>query len=68
MSRINDVSIMAISKVTGRMYFVDGYKTLPTMRKKYNKLIEALQDRKHDKLMLVARDYDRNIIKVYEEE
>lgn len=43
--------------------FCTGYKTLPTMRKRFNLM------REHGiiKIRLVARDYDRNVIKVYEE-
>ena len=65
---IDNYSIMARSRVTGNIYFCTGYKTLPTMRKKYRKFTEFLKDKPHDHLMLVARDYYGNIIKVYEME
>ena len=65
---IDNYCIMARSRVTGKIYYCTGYKTLPTMRKKYNFIIQKLQGKEHDPIMLVARDYDRNIIKIYESE
>lgn len=49
-------------------FFIDGYKTLPTMKKKYKTMLEELKGKPHNKLMLVARNYDREIIKIYFQE
>lgn len=65
---IDHYAILAKKRYSDGYYFVDGYKTLPTMRKHYNNAIANTHNKPHDKMMLVARDYDRNIIKVYESE
>ena len=63
--KINDYTILAKKRYADGYYYVDGYKTLPTMKKRYNQMIDALKDKPHDKIMLVARDYNGNIIKTY---
>lgn len=68
MKMINNYAILAKKSNENGCYFVDGFKTLPTMRKKYNKMIAAMQGKPHNKIMLVARDYEDNIIKIYEKE
>ena len=68
MSRIDHYVILAKKRYADDYYYVVGYQTLQTLRKKYNKMVSELNGVKHDKLMLCSRDYDRNIVKIYESE
>lgn len=63
--------------VTSNLYsdgysFCTGFKTLPTMRKKFKKMKEVLlavpdcNKPQHQEVLLVARNYDREIIKIYD--
>lgn len=71
MNKIDNYVILAEkSYKKGEYYFVTGFKTLVTMRKKFND-IKAFQkahpEVKYDRKILCARDYDGNIIKIYDE-
>ena len=68
MDIIDNYAIMAKKSYSEGYYYVDGYKTLRTMRKKYKQAVENLKNKPHDKLILVARNYEREIIKIYESE
>lgn len=67
------IEVMYESSLDPHWCFLTGYKTLPTMRKKFNQLKEfvpggkvAVYGLRIIKARLVARDYDKNIVKVYE--
>lgn len=64
---IHDYAILA-SKTVGDGYFwLEGYKTLRTMRTYFYKLRTKFRGLKSPHtFLLVARDSDRNIIKVYD--
>lgn len=54
----------------GEFYFMIGFKTLPTLHKRFNDIKDFINlnpDMKHEHIILCARDYDGNIIKIYEE-
>lgn len=65
---IDNYAILAKKSYSEGYYFVDGYKTLPTMRNHYKNAINNLKNVKHDKMILVARNYNGDIIKIYEKE
>lgn len=64
---IDHYAIIAKKSYSDGFYFCTGYETLSTLRKKFNKMKEQLSGKPHDRIFLVARDYDKNIIKVYAE-
>lgn len=68
MSRIDNYAILAKKRYAEGYYFVDGYKTLPTMRKRYAQALEFVKGKPHDSMLLVARNYNGEIVKVYESE
>ena len=71
MSNIYSYAIMAEkSYKPGEFYFMFGFRTLTTLRKRFNKIKEYISkysNRKHEHIILCARDYEGNIIKIYEE-
>lgn len=67
MSCINNYCILGKKSYSDGYYFIAGYKSLPTMRKKFNVLKDRLSSLpKHDEIKLVARDYNNVIVKTYE--
>ena len=75
MSKIDNYCIQAKNNINNNWYFITGFKTLPTMKKKFSSMLktrEILRKRYNIKtresIRLVARDYNKNIIKVYQED
>lgn len=70
-NKIYSYAIMAEkSYKPDEFYFMFGFKTLPTLHKRFNDIKDFISknpDRKHEHMILCARDYDGNIIKIYEE-
>lgn len=64
---IDHYAIVAKKHYADGYYYVDGYKTLPTLKKRFQKIIERFKSVEHDTVYLVARSYDREIIKIYSE-
>lgn len=69
-----EIQIMYESSLDPHWVYLTGYQTLPTLRKKFNRLKEFVPGGKVSvyclrikKARLVSRDYDKNIVKVYEE-
>lgn len=69
--KIYSYAIMAEkSHNPGEFYYIFGFKTLPTLHKRFNdikKFISFNPGVKHEHIILCARDYEGNILKVYEE-
>lgn len=68
MTYIDNYAILAKKSYVPGYYYVTGYKTLKTMKKKYSEMVAAMKGQPHNKLMLVARNSENDIIKVYEME
>lgn len=67
MKKINHYAILAQKKYCDGMYFVDGYKTLPCLRRRFNLMCDTLRSVSHDSIILCSRDENKNIIKIYDE-
>lgn len=68
------IQVMYESSLDPHWVFLTGYQTLPTLRKKFNNLKEfvpggkvAVYGLRIAHARLVSRDYEKNIVKVYEE-
>lgn len=66
MKKIDHYVILSKKKYSDDWMFVDGYKTLPTLRKKFNVMHEALKSVPHGSTVLCSRDEDKNILKIYD--
>jgi len=64
MGRIDHYAILGKKDYTEGFYFIYRAQTLSTAKKRF-KLILANSNIKPNTCVLVARDYDRNIVKVY---
>ena len=69
MKKIDHYCILAQKKYSdGIYYFVDGYKTLSTLRKRFNVMRDTLNKISvpHDSIILCSCDEDRKILKIYD--
>lgn len=69
MKKIDNYAILGKKKHSDSWYFVDGYKTLSTLRKRFNLMRDTLNKISvpHDSIILCSRDEDKNILKIYDE-
>lgn len=68
MNKIDHYVILAKKGYSDGWMFVDGYKTLPTLRKRFNTMRDILiSNPHHNSLILCSRDEDKNILKIYDE-
>lgn len=67
MKKIDNYCILGKKKHSDGWYFVDGYKTLPALHKRFNVMQHTLKSVSHDSIILCSRDEDNNIIKIYDE-
>lgn len=66
MKKIDHYVILSKKKCSDGWIFVDGYKTLPTLRKRFKVMNEALKSVPHSSTILCSRDEDKNILKIYD--
>lgn len=66
MKKIDNYVILGRKKHSDGWYFVDGYKSLPTLRKRFNVMQHTLNSVSHDPIILCARDENKNIVKIYD--
>lgn len=67
MKKINNYAILGKKKYNDGWYFVDGYKSLVTLKKRFNVMRDILSSVSHDSIMLCSRDENKNIVKIYDE-
>lgn len=67
MNKIDHYVILAKKDYSDGWMFVDGYKTLPTLRKRFNTMRDTLISKPHNSLILCSRDDKKNILKIYDE-
>lgn len=67
MKKIDNYVILGRKKYSDGWYFVDGYKSLIALRKKFNVMIDKLSSVSHDSIILCSRDENNNILKIYDE-
>ena len=67
MKRIDHYVILGKKSHSDGWYFIDGYKTLATLRKRFDIMRKSLPVLNHDSIILCSRDYDKNILKIYDE-
>ena len=65
MKKIDHYVILAGKKYSDGWMFVDGYKTLSTLRKRFNVMCNTLKSVPHDSIILCSRDENKNILKIY---
>lgn len=65
MKKIDNYTILGKKKHSDGWYFVDGYKTLATLKKRFNVMRDTLPDC-HDSIILCSRDENKNILKIYD--
>lgn len=66
MNKIDHYVILAKKGYSDGWMFVDGYKTLPTLRKRFNVMRDILISVQHDSIILCSRDENKNILKIYD--
>lgn len=66
MNKIDHYVILAKKDYSDGWMFVDGYKTLPTLRKRFNTMRDILISVQHDSIILCSRDENKNILKIYD--
>lgn len=66
MKKINHYVILGQKKYIDGMYFVDGYRSLSTLKKRFNVMCDTLKSVAHDSIILCSRDENKNIIKIYD--
>lgn len=69
MKKIDHYVILGKKKYSDSWYFVDGYKSLATLRKRFDVMRDTLISVPHDhnSIMLCSRDENKNILKIYDE-
>lgn len=67
MNKIDHYVILAKKDYSDGWMFVDGYKTLPTLRKRFNLMRDTLKSVAHNSIILCSRDENKNILKIYDE-
>lgn len=65
MKKIDNFCILGKKKYSDGWYFVDGYKSLSTLKKRFNVMRDTLPDL-HDSIILCSRDENKNILKIYD--
>lgn len=66
MKKNNHYVILARKNHSNDFYFCDGYKTLSTLRKKFNVMRDTLRSVPHNSIILCSRDENKNILKIYD--
>lgn len=69
MKKIDHYVILGKKSYSDNWYFIDGYKTLLTLRKRFNVMRDTLNKISvpYDSIILCSRDEDKNILKIYDE-
>ena len=65
MKKIDNYAILGKKKHSDGWYFIDGFKSLPTLKKRYNTMCDTLVSVSHDSIILCSRDESKNILKIY---
>lgn len=65
MKKIDNYAILGKKKHCDGCYFIDGFKSLPTLKKRYDIMCNTLKSVPHDSIFLCSRDEDKNILKIY---
>lgn len=66
MKKIDNYCILGKKRYSDGWYFVDGYKTLPTLRKRFKVFRDTFKSVPHDSIILCSRDENKNIVKIYD--
>lgn len=66
MKKIDHYVILGKKSYSDGWYFIDGYKTLATLKKRFDVMRKSLPVI-HDSIILCARDEDKTILKIYDE-
>lgn len=67
MKKIDNYVILGRKKCSDGFYFVDGYKSLASLKKRFNVMRDNLISVPHDSIILCSRDENKNILKIYDE-
>ena len=67
MRKIDHYVILGKKSYSDSWYFVDGYKTLSALKKRFDIMRKSLPVNYHDAVILCSRDEDKNILKIYDE-
>lgn len=67
MKKIDNYAILGKNKYCDDWIFIDGYKTLPTLRKRFMTILDVFRSKSvsYDSIILCSRDEDKNILKLY---
>ena len=67
MKKIDHYVILGKKSYSDGWYFIDGYKTLSTLKKRFDIMRKSLPVNRHDTIILCSRDEDKTILKIYDE-
>ena len=67
MKKIDHYVILGKKSYADGWYFIDGYKTLAALRKRFDLMRKSLPVLNHDSIILCARDENKDILKIYDE-
>lgn len=66
MKKIDHYVILGKKSYSDGFYFVAGYKSLASLKKRFNLMRDTLISVPHDSIILCSRDEDKNILKIYD--
>ena len=67
MKKIDHYVILGKKSYSDGWYFVAGYKSLATLKTRFNLMRDILTSVPHDSFILCSRDENKNILKIYDE-